>query len=250
MTTLKGRISNEIYIWRSSDNACPKCQSLDGKEYENIDDIPDRPHPNCKCYIEERPSEFCDCAEKIQNMIDEIDIGIYDIQSTQDETIMLIGYIEELAVDISEFSYNTEADKAKVDEIKNDALSQIQDVIYQIVNAIKAFSHNYNQLKQLKAYLGKYLDGAAEYYHTKANCEAAQLGEIGEATAVILGYIRENIDFPKEILFKRQSIKDAFEHSIYDLKINQEGRELGRQNPDKRPEDIIKQPAGMPREFW
>ena len=72
MTTLKGRISNEIYIWRSSDNACPKCQSLDGKEYENIDDIPDRPHPNCKCYIDTVIDDECGCHEQIDNIIKQL----------------------------------------------------------------------------------------------------------------------------------------------------------------------------------
>ena len=98
------------------------------------------------------------------------------------------------------------------------------------------------------------MDAAAnsmdKYYHAKANCEAAQLGKVGEATAEILGYIRELFDFPKEILFKGQSVKDSFEHSIYDLRINKEGRELGKQNPDKRPEDIIKKPDRLPEIFW
>lgn len=33
-------ISNNVYVWHASDNACEKCQSLDGKEFDNIDDIP------------------------------------------------------------------------------------------------------------------------------------------------------------------------------------------------------------------
>ena len=49
---LKGGISNAIYIWRTEPGACEVCQELDGTEYNTVDDIPDRPHPNCKCYID------------------------------------------------------------------------------------------------------------------------------------------------------------------------------------------------------
>lgn len=50
--TLKGGISYNRYVWRASANACEKCQSLDGAEYNSADEIPDFPHPNCKCYID------------------------------------------------------------------------------------------------------------------------------------------------------------------------------------------------------
>ena len=49
---LKGGISNAIYIWRTEPGACEVCQELDGTEYNTVDDIPDRPHPNCKCYMD------------------------------------------------------------------------------------------------------------------------------------------------------------------------------------------------------
>lgn len=32
-----------------------------------------RPHPNCKCYIETVIDDECDCHEKIQSIIDEVD---------------------------------------------------------------------------------------------------------------------------------------------------------------------------------
>lgn len=85
MTTLKGGISNNVYVWHASDNACEKCQSLDGKEFDNIDDIPDRPHPNCKCYIETVIDDECGCHEKIQSIIDEVDKMEGDILSDIDE---------------------------------------------------------------------------------------------------------------------------------------------------------------------
>lgn len=51
---LKGGISNFIYIWHSenSDTTCEKCAELDGQEFSFEDEIPERPHPNCKCTVE------------------------------------------------------------------------------------------------------------------------------------------------------------------------------------------------------
>ena len=53
-TVLKGGISYNKYIWHSenSENTCDLCKSLDGKEFDFYDEVPQRPHPNCKCTVE------------------------------------------------------------------------------------------------------------------------------------------------------------------------------------------------------
>lgn len=43
---------NVIYQWSSESSACEVCKEMDGKIFESTDEIPDRPHPNCKCHIE------------------------------------------------------------------------------------------------------------------------------------------------------------------------------------------------------
>ena len=50
---IKGIISNKTYIWRAEPNACGVCTELDGTEYDNEWEIPKKPHPNCRCTIEE-----------------------------------------------------------------------------------------------------------------------------------------------------------------------------------------------------
>lgn len=42
------------YVWRSEggDKTCDECSSLDGEEFDSLDDAPSKPHPNCKCEIE------------------------------------------------------------------------------------------------------------------------------------------------------------------------------------------------------
>lgn len=50
---LISRNKNESYIWCTArDNkVCPKCLSMEGKIFKNLEDIPDDMHPNCRCYI-------------------------------------------------------------------------------------------------------------------------------------------------------------------------------------------------------
>ena len=33
-------------------NTCDVCKSLDGKEFDFYDEVPERPHPNCRCTVE------------------------------------------------------------------------------------------------------------------------------------------------------------------------------------------------------
>ena len=40
------------WISESGKNTCEKCKSLNGKVFE-LKDLPKRPHPNCKCRVEE-----------------------------------------------------------------------------------------------------------------------------------------------------------------------------------------------------
>ncbi len=51
---LKGGISYYKYIWHAenSKNTCDKCRELDGQVFDFYDEVPERPHPNCKCWVE------------------------------------------------------------------------------------------------------------------------------------------------------------------------------------------------------
>lgn len=43
---------NVEYEWRTEPGACEVCQAMNGTIYDSANDIPDRPHPNCKCWID------------------------------------------------------------------------------------------------------------------------------------------------------------------------------------------------------
>jgi len=110
---LKGGISyNEgdfYYIWRSEEGACEKCQALNGLKFTNADEIPDKPHPNCRCWIETvggdtnsggagegegypnlneptEDDELCNCNEEyLDNLIFKLEEGKGDAQSLADD---------------------------------------------------------------------------------------------------------------------------------------------------------------------
>lgn len=51
---LKTGISYYKYVWHAenSENTCAKCKELDGQIFDFYDEVPERPHPNCKCTVE------------------------------------------------------------------------------------------------------------------------------------------------------------------------------------------------------
>ena len=71
-TVLKGGISYYKYVWHSEngEHTCDVCKSLDGKVFDFYDELPERPHPNCKCTVE---------------ILDEDEIEVEDNEDT-DET--------------------------------------------------------------------------------------------------------------------------------------------------------------------
>ena len=59
--TLTGGITNDSgleYTWVTEPGACEKCKALDGTTYKTADDVPDKPHPNCKCHVRVRKNRI------------------------------------------------------------------------------------------------------------------------------------------------------------------------------------------------
>ena len=46
-----GALDEITYQWQTEPNACKTCRDLNGKEFYNAKDVPNKPHPNCKCKI-------------------------------------------------------------------------------------------------------------------------------------------------------------------------------------------------------
>lgn len=223
-TILQGGISNTKYIWRTESNACEKCQDLDGTEYNSKEDIPEKPHPNCKCYIEEvkdddEACEYCVSAlEYFEDTLLNAQTILGDSYNTLNEFISFAG--------------------GQISLIAHEKINYVIDSLSQIIGAFDDFISNYKELLELNK--EKYHEGSPEYYHQKANCQAAQRGEIGEATSVLLGQIREFADYYKDIYIKGKSIEEAEYNNKYDFAQNAEGRQAGRENPNGDCGEILK----------
>jgi len=261
---LKGHISNTKYVWHASGDSCEACQDLDGTEYDSADDIPDKPHPNCNCYIEavecedngngDGGDEPCDCYETVSGWLDDCDelCGEYESASGDGDTTLeelqsIANQIETYASDKIE---ELQELKDEINQLKDDAIEELMGIIDQTTSPIQIFKSNYDDLINLRKELGYYLDQSAEYYHTKANCEAAQLGDVGAEIAEMLGYLREYTDFIKDFIFKGKSLLESLENNIHDLEVNEAGRKLGKEHPDEPAEVIVPKPKGLPPVFW
>ena len=84
-------------------------------------------------------------------------------------------------------------------------------------------------------------DGAYDkYYHSKANCEATQLGYNGEQAAQFLSNSKEKFDTYVKSFLQAVNTKKSYKEEILkkvidgeeDQKANREGREMGRKFPD------------------
>ncbi|OGH97551.1 MAG: hypothetical protein A2104_02945, partial [Candidatus Melainabacteria bacterium GWF2_32_7] len=206
----------EGYIWKSDSESCDSCQALNGKEFKTIDEIPDRPHPNCQCSIKEVTGELCDCIE----FLDKIDELIGDGKSLKDEIIEVINELGDfLRENIIESAKNTI--RSCVDGLKD------------VSGAVSDFISNYQDMKEANTI------GADKYFHSKANCEAAQRGELGSAVAKGISDLREFTDKYKNIYLKGMSEAESARDSTEDQKANEYGRQQGCQYPNGDCGDIV-----------
>lgn len=140
--TLKGHISNTVYIWHSNIDACAACSELDDESFETIDEIPDRPHPNCRCWIEEVEIEE-DEDDKLESILDRIFEALGE-SNTQKEEIDFI--VNEIKSDEEIFNQ------------MNDDLNQFYNIHNAIdvkINEAKEIVKNLETIKNTKAALQK-----------------------------------------------------------------------------------------------
>lgn len=246
----KAGISNTVFIWHASEGACEKCKALDEKEYSRIDDIPDRPHPNCKCYIEEKLNdELCDCADyyeqlqqivldyetlgaEVENEMESISQILSDTENMTesiDETLDIL--LPQYGKHLPECEYNIDpvyaelsAQKFKLEILMKDIYGFLYP-LQTIYGTVISFVTNYILLLSER-------DGSMDkFYHSKANCEAAQRGILGSLTADGLSNLKELYDSYTYIHTHKVSVEEAIADSQRDQVANHEGRRRGREYP-------------------
>lgn len=233
---LQGGISNFKYVWHSenSKNTCNECAALDGTEYNFEDEVPERPHPNCHCWVEivedidennepDEEDKHCDCcktAEKLEEIISEA-------ENLTNEVEYEIADIENVILGAPRFI------SEKIQSIVEKLINRMEELSIQI-QTVSIFISNFQQLLDIE-------DGTCDkYYHAKANYEAAQLGVTGEATAKALSDdYKELFDSTVKAIVESVKLKTDFQQALIekiqdsedDQKANNEGREAGKNNP-------------------
>ncbi len=275
--TLKGGISynryNHKYVWMAGDDACPECEALDGAEYWYSDEIPDEPHPNCKCYVDvveiededendngnghggkgRDNDEPCDCWEEIEALLEELEEIIGDAESLVDEIEAEIDDIESIASEAEDAL--TEMDETleilseeygkHLPDCENNVdnlCGEISDGINKFIILIKDIHSLLNPLNTLLMATIYFTDEVVKltiterqgdldkYRHSVANCNAAQLGILGDKAAEAISDFKEFcrvLDQTRRNIDKEEIKKDVEQHQ----EANRLGRERGRANP-------------------
>lgn len=181
--TLYGKVEkNEFnYEWKSEPGACEVCQKMDGTIYESADDIPAKPHPNCKCWInlveKEKPSpadpiearraaakdrinaqkELAKLHGDVRVIQDEVEIYINDLQESNNEFEKL-----EKMWNSENVSSNTQKSISKVKEDINSSINAGEKLAEELVatnNEIiilqGSVSNNYNAIENIKKKITK-----------------------------------------------------------------------------------------------
>ena len=132
--TLYGNVNlNDYYFeWNAEPGACEKCQALDGKTFDDANKIPDKPHPNCKCWIERKKYPSSDPIQQRRDKIQEQkDLELEfeklkgDVAVLEDETELNIDMLETELETLEKFEYiiNPEylkpLDAEKIQEVKH-----------------------------------------------------------------------------------------------------------------------------------
>ena len=269
---LRGGISYNRYIWHSEngEHTCDECSSLDGQIFDSIDEIPEKPHPNCKCMVEilddnsdfsknKNNAQHCDViyeigslisdiedeVQKNKNFLNGIEKDIQDVENDislvqnliQDTDFRLNLLIENYGKHLPDCENNVDIDYEYTYAKKLELQILLKDVygllnpVNAFFNTVKIFVSNYIELLQ-HAYILKEKE-MDKYYHSKANCEAVQeFGIIGQEFAKSLSDSKEKYDQYTYIHTHKVTLEEAIADSERDQVANKLGRERGRKYPN------------------
>lgn len=105
---------NVQYQWVAERTACEVCQGMNGTIYDSANNIPDRPHPNCKCHIEIIEK---DPDEPITDPIENIRKERKQRQRISFETSEILGHTKSLIEEIDEYIRQVNIQKEQIEEL-------------------------------------------------------------------------------------------------------------------------------------
>ena len=139
---------NLEYQWKSEPTACDVCKSMNGKIYKSANDIPDRPHPNCKCWL--------DILEKESDKPITDPIALYreklkDRKRNELELAKLLGVAKSLEQEIDEYIRQTEEQEKEISKLEREIdIESLEPKDKQKISDLKE-QLNYAEYKGLRA---------------------------------------------------------------------------------------------------
>ena len=183
---LKGRITNSRYIWHTNPNACQRCQDLDNTVYNKESDVPDKPHPNCKCSVEEieTKEDRCDC---LDDLFEQIDSLVSSAENLLNEVKDYIKYFSDLL-------------QQKVKNILAETiLDNCVDALNQIIGTISDFIKDYGNIRD-------------KFYHTKEKCNNSIRTELSRILQKAIREYEKIVELLKNIIDKGSKAKPIAEY--------------------------------------
>jgi len=257
---LNGGISYNKYLWHSenSENTCEKCKELDGQVFDYYDEVPERPHPNCKCYVEiiENNENYfpetlyeeepCDCLIKIDALInetnywkEEIESKISELNNVELEDYNLLFKIKNLKQQVK----NLQLKLVDIEPCGDNCIAYITGMAINITddkkleNIMKNISNLTNQSRQVfqiflehKHEMEKTKDGLDKYYHAKANCTAAELGFIESLWAISYSLLKELKDYVYKVFKYHMDYREVAKDCFQDLKADWYGIQKAKEH--------------------
>lgn len=220
-TVLKGGISNVKFVWHSEngENTCEKCKSLDGTTYDFEDEVPQRPHPNCKCHVEivedkkEENKDACDCHKFIEQ---------FDELINQANTLRQVISIKSANI-LEIMKYDT---FLYIEGLGQWLLEQYTNMDNFIGDLTKTFVESRQDI----------YENSDKYYHMKAYCKVAQReSEITNMLAHGVGIIREC----GQLLVALLNHHNALEDFRNDFRANQTGTQIGKNYPGSNCDSVL-----------
>lgn len=131
---------------------------------------------------------------------------------------------------------------------RKNLLGDTADNIRQVKGAV---SDMYKEYRLMKSHKYKYLD---DYYHCKANYNAAKRGKIGKMTAEFLGNEKEAVDYLKNRFYKGLSYQDSIKDYWHDINVNRDGIRRSKRNFNMSAQnacsDLREKNKELPKEYW
>lgn len=246
---LKGWISNTKYVWRTEPGACDKCQALDGQEFETLDEVPPRPHPNCKCKIEplqkddDKNNPVCHYKSIVDAKFSEIEFLYGEIDSLMSDFETIKEDVENLVI-VIKYYYDQVKDErdsfiADIEEMQeiygpvNEPVSlsaghQIKYILevdftgifvpaelYTSYNIFSDYKHQMEALGQDDSICVGCKD---KWFHANANYDCVKLGAFGELAAYLFSIGKEIMDMYQKVIIKKQDFMFILKDCLEDLR--------------------------------